>query len=153
MPATARDNSYYARELMALIRRLEHNTNTVAGAVGGGGIQVIIAGGSGSLSVAVCGSHGNAFNTRTTTGANEASNSVDTQYCSNLSVFGEVDRACVLTIQLSADDTNWYNSEYSYEATGAEHVAITLTGVGARYWRVLCDTLGTTLTVTIMGKS
>lgn len=127
----------------------------MAGTVGGNGARVVIAGGSGGLSVAVCGTHGNAFNNTTTAGADEVSSSVDTQYFSNLSIFGEVDRACVLTIQLSADDTNWYDSEHSLvtEGEGTQPIATTISGVGARYWRVTCDKAGTVLTVTIMGKS
>jgi len=96
-------------------------------------------------------SQGNLSSGVTTSGIDEKSSSVDTQHCPHISIFGEVDQACVISVEQSADNTNWYNNGHSYTAVGAEDFFIEFTG-GARYYRVSYDVSGTTVTACLSAK-
>ena len=98
----------------------------------------------------VIGIQANAWSANATVTAGATSNAIDCQYTYNLSIFGTVDTTSVITVQISQDDTTYYN----HSAT------ITMTAVGtfhrlfdnaARYTKLSIDTTAT-ITATIAGK-
>jgi len=53
------------------------------------------------------------------------STAINIQYVANVDIFGTVDGACELWVQLSQNDNDWYDSIYSYITTGSEDFHIT----------------------------
>jgi len=92
------------------------------------------------------GSHANLWNAATP-GASGKSTALDCQYASCVDLFGVVDGACTLQVEISQDNSNWIASQWSYTALGAEDFHITLT-TGARYVRLDMDTGGVQVTAT-----
>lgn len=89
---------------------------------------------------------GTLFNNVTTSGADQKSSSLDKLYTRHVDLYGSVDKATVLTVELSADDTTWYTSNYTYTASGATNIHLSFE-CAARYIRVSCSVNTTTLTV------
>lgn len=95
------------------------------------------------------GTHGNAWNA-TITGVNGISNSVDCQFTDSISVFGNVDAATVITMQLSQNNINFYDAVIVNVVGGGDFEMSRV--VGARYVR-LKSSGSVTATVTIAGKA
>ena len=96
------------------------------------------------------GTQGNAWD-NVATGANGNSNSIDTQYTSNVDIFGVVSGATEISIYLSQDNTNFYDSGIVIEITEAEDFAVIDLPIGARYIR-LQSSNDITATTTIASK-
>ena len=64
------------------------------------------------------------------TGANGLSDSIDlsNKKVSNLTFMGNCNGATLLTVQFSSDNTNYFDSQYSYNLTGAGDVGFNLSG-------------------------
>ena len=94
----------------------------------------------------VGGSQANMWNAATP-GAGGKSTALDCQYASYVDIFGDVDGACALSVELSQDNSNWYTSQYLYVAGGAGdfHIAV---NTAARYVRLDMDAAGVTVTAT-----
>jgi len=93
------------------------------------------------------GTHGNAW-LATAVVLNGLSAIIDTGGKANITVFGNVSLALTLTVQISADGTNFYNNSTYAVALGNFSVSLTN---GARYIR-LQSSLAATITATISAK-
>lgn len=98
----------------------------------------------------VVGTQANAWSASATVTAGATSNVIDCQYTYNLSIFGTVDTTSVITIQISQDDTTYYNhsANITMTASGTFH---RLFDSAARYAKLSIDTTAT-ITATIAGK-
>lgn len=84
------------------------------------------------------GSQGNAWNLTqagTTCGANGVSGGVDTGGLAYLSVFGHAFGATTLTVEVSQDNINYYDTSRTIVLTGAGDFALDFT-TGARFARL-----------------
>lgn len=98
--------------------------------------------------VPVVGTHANAWNAAAVLAAG-TSTSVDCQYASSISIFGNASAATTITVQYSQDNTNFYDDTIdTISANG--NFAFNLTA-GARYVR-LKSSAAATITATIAGK-
>jgi hypothetical protein len=100
--------------------------------------------------VPVGGSQANMWNAATP-GAGGKSTAFDCQYSSHVDIFGTVNGACELTVELSQDNTNFYSSIYAYTASGSEDFHIPL-DIGCRYIRLDMDSGGVQVTATGASK-
>lgn len=98
--------------------------------------------------VPVVGTHANAWDAAST-GVGGTSTAVDCQYVSQVAVFGDTSGASTLTVQLSQDNSNFYDSETTISADGDFGTTVS---VGARYVR-LHSSADVTATATIAGKA
>jgi hypothetical protein len=105
---------------------------------------------TGGSTITPVGTHGNLWNNETPI-AGSNSNSVDTQYTTAVDFFGFVSGACTLTVRLSQNDSDWYDSIYSYVAEGSTEFHIA-TVIGARYVRLFTDE-SVTITATAAAKN
>lgn len=98
----------------------------------------------------VIGIQANAWSAAATVTAGATSNAIDCQYTYNLSIFGTVDTTSVITVQISQDDTTYYNhsATITMTAAGTFH---RLFDNAARYTKLSIDTTAT-ITATIAGK-
>lgn len=86
------------------------------------------------------------------TGANGKSSSMDCQYASHVSVFGNVNGATDLSIEISNDNSNWYATEETYSLSGSGNFAwLVQHPIGARYVR-LNSTNDVTATIVMTAK-
>jgi len=99
------------------------------------------------------GVHANASDDVLTSGSDEKSNSVDCQWVSKITCFGNVDGACTITLEQSQNDTDWYSEGTTHETFGAEDFSISRTDAGTRYYRLSYSASGVTVTSTIAGKN
>lgn len=83
-------------------------------------------------------------------GVDGTSASLDCQFNSNISVFGNASSATTITIQFSNDNTDFYNTGNTIEANG--DFGLSLSGVGARYIR-LHNSTSSTITAIISAKT
>jgi len=98
---------------------------------------------------AAAGSHANCWDADTIA-ANDVSPSVDLQYTSAVSLFGQSLAGITLTVQVSQDNTAWYDSTNSVYAGGGTDFYAAFT-TGARYARLKTSD-ACTITATIAGK-
>lgn len=98
---------------------------------------------------AVVGAQGNAWSA-VTAAATETSTTIDLQYVSSVSVFGQSTAGSTLTVQVSQDDIVWYDSNNSVYAGGGTDFYAAFT-TGARYARLKTSD-ACTITATIAGK-
>ena len=100
-------------------------------------------------STPVVGTHANAWNAAAVAAGGD-SNVVDTQYQSNISVFGNADAATTITAYVSQDGTNFYktSNEVTLSAAGDFHFTFV---TAARYVRLRSSAVAT-ITATIAGK-
>lgn len=98
----------------------------------------------------VAGVQANAWN-NAASGAGGTSNSIDVQFCDQVSIFGHVSGATTLTVQLSQDNSNFYDSGFTNAPAGAADFGFTIQS-GARYAR-LKSSNNVTITATITGKT
>jgi hypothetical protein len=96
----------------------------------------------------VVGSQGNLSSAVTTAGTDEKSSVVNTIYTPNISVFGNIDNACVITLQASIDNTNFYNTTSSYTSVGAEDFFFSVVS-SAQYHRLNYSAATITVTATL----
>jgi hypothetical protein len=96
----------------------------------------------------VVGSHANAWNA-TTVSAGGTSGPLDTQSTSVVSAFGNVNAATTIMLQVSQNNTNWYDTSHTQVLAGGDDFAFTAT-IGARYVR-LKSSAAATITATIAG--
>lgn len=97
----------------------------------------------------VVGTQGNAWNAASVNAAGTSS-AVDCQYQRNISAFGSVDAATTVSVYVSQDNTNFYDSGSSVALGGSGNFHVSLT-TAARYVRL--QSSGTaTITATIAGK-
>ena len=98
----------------------------------------------------VIGTQANTWSAAATVTAGATSNAIDCQYTYNLSIFGTVDTTSVITVQISQDDTTYYNhsATITMTASGTFH---RLFDNAARYTKLSIDTTAT-ITATIAGK-
>jgi len=82
-----------------------------------------------------------------TPGVGGKSTAVDTQYGAHVDIFGNVDGACTLSVEISQDNATWYASQYAYSAAGAEDFHISFQSA-ARYFRLDMDSGGVQVTAT-----
>jgi len=92
------------------------------------------------------GSHANLWNAATP-GASGKSAALDCQYASVVDLFGVVDGACTLQVEISQDNSNWIASQWSYTATGSDDFHIHLSSA-ARYVRLDMSAAGVQVTAT-----
>jgi hypothetical protein len=109
-------------------------------------VPVVIASDQTFIPPATVGTHANAWSAAAVL-ANGVSASIDTQNCPFISVFGNTDGATTITVQMSQDNTNFYDAE-STVANGDFSISNTY---GARYIR-LKSSQARTITATIAGK-
>lgn len=96
------------------------------------------------------GTHGNAWN-NVAVSANGVSPNVDCRYSANIAAFGTASAATVITIQVSQDDVNWYDSSVvSPGASGGFY--INDPAFSARFAR-LKSSAAATITATVAGKA
>lgn len=69
------------------------------------------------------------------TGVAGNSSSLDTTYCANVTFYGTVSAATTLSVFVSPDDSNWYDSGVDYVAAGSGNFYINMT-TGAKYVRL-----------------
>ena len=102
--------------------------------------------------IPTAGSEGNAWNAATVA-ADDNSNSVDMQYCSKITIFGNSDQSDEILIQVSQDNSTWYNSGLSIFPASMDFYT-SIIDVGLRYVRLRLVTGATTATITasIVGK-
>lgn len=94
------------------------------------------------------GTQANAWNAAAV-GAGGTSTAVDLQYLQNVAVFGNTSGASTLTLQVSQDNSNFYDTGYTIAANG--NFGQFFPGAGARYFR-LKSSAAVTITATIAGK-
>jgi hypothetical protein len=92
------------------------------------------------------GAHGNAWSAAAV-GAGGTSTSLDTRYTPFVSIFGNTSGGTVLTVQLSQNDADWYDST-THAVNGDFGFHLT---IGARYVR-LKNSVARTITATIAAK-
>lgn len=100
------------------------------------------------LEIPTVGTQGNAWSA-VAVGAGGTSAAIDTQNCSQLSVFGNVSGATTLTVQFSQDNVNFYDSGTTTAPSANFGINVS---VGARYIR-LKSSAAVTITATIAGKN
>jgi len=105
---------------------------------------------TGGSTITPVGTHGNLWDNETPI-AGSYSNSVDTQYTTAVDFFGFVSGACTLTVRLSQNNIDWYDSIYSYVAEEATEFHIA-TVIGARYVQ-LSTNASVTITATAAAKN
>ena len=106
---------------------------------------------SGTFNPATVGTHANAFNSASPT-IDGTSATIDCQYVKRISVFGQESTASpTITIQVSQDDINWFDSNHSLYTTGGSDFYAEFE-VGARYVRLKVSATCTAITATIAGK-
>lgn len=105
---------------------------------------------SSSTIVSNFGSYNNAWNNELT-GTSGNSNSVNCQYASNCTMFGHVDGATTISVWISQNNTNFYQTGYRYVATGDEDVWLNIKYIGAQYIR-LQSSVDVTANITLAGK-
>ena len=96
------------------------------------------------------GSEGNVWSNELT-GVDTMGSVVDITGVSNISIFGNVDGACAISIMVSQDNVNWYKAsspEFNPSAAGNFHFEKV---IGAKYISLQSDT-DVTATATIAGK-
>ncbi|RCW44222.1 hypothetical protein [Paenibacillus prosopidis] len=101
-------------------------------------------------SVPVVGAHGNAWNAAAVL-ANGTSPGIDCQFTANVTAFGSVDAATDISVEVSQNGVNWYNSFLKAVLAGAGHFYISVPNLGARHVR-LSSSAAATITATIAGK-
>lgn len=113
-------------------------------------IPVTIASDQGSF-VQPVGVEANAWNAAVVS-ADGFSTSIDCQYVSILSIFGNTNAATTILLEQGQDNVAWYDTglEFSVGGTGGDFY-MTLNDAGARYYR-LQSTGAATITATIAGK-
>lgn len=118
-----------------------------------GSLSVVLSSDHASVPVQlpVVGSQGNAYNAVTTTGANEKSNSVDIQYCNNVTVIGNINLSTTVTAEFSQDDTNWYTTLNSIVLPSSGNFQFSFT-CACRYVRLDCSSSACTITASICAK-
>lgn len=94
------------------------------------------------------GTHANAWSAAAVA-AGGISASLDTQSTSTVSAFGNVNAATTITLQVSQNNTNWYDTGHSQVLAGSGDFALTVT-IGARYVR-LKSSAAVTITATLAG--
>ena len=99
----------------------------------------------------VVGVQANASDNQITIAPNEPSSSIDCRYVSKISVFGAVDQACTVSVEISQDNVKWYLEGSTHVASGADVFNMNFV-CGARYVRLNYSASGTTCTATIAGK-
>lgn len=103
----------------------------------------------GATQFLIRGAHANAWNAAVV-GINGKSTSLDTQWAQFCSAFGNTSAAATVTVEFSADDTNYYSSSVNTGAvTGNFGVNFQ---IGARYVR-LSSSAAATITATLQCKS
>lgn len=95
----------------------------------------------------VVGTHANAWNA-VAVAANGVSASIDCQFVSNISVFGNVSVKTDIVVQFSQDNANFFDGTLTTANVGNFALSGTF---GARYLR-LKSTVASTITATIAGK-
>jgi streptogramin lyase len=95
------------------------------------------------------GSEGNAW-ANAATGAGGFSNTIETAGSAQVSVFGNVNGATTITVQVSQDGQTWYDTTLTAVAAGAGNFYIA-GSIGARYVR-LKSSNAVTATATIAAK-
>lgn len=95
------------------------------------------------------GAHANAWN-NAATGAGGSSDALDTLGCREVAAFGHVSGAATLALQVSANGTDWYDSQATQILSGAGDFCILAT-IGARFVR-LKSSADVTATATIQAK-
>lgn len=95
------------------------------------------------------GVHANAWSAAST-GAGGFSSSVDTWCAQAVTAFGNASGATTITLQVSQDGTNWYDSQINQVLSGAGNFCLNAT-VGARFVR-LKSSADVTATATISAK-
>lgn len=106
---------------------------------------------SGTFNPATVGTQGNTFSSDSPT-IDGTSTAVDCQYAKRLSVFGQESSASpTITVQVSQDSTNWYDTYHSLSTTGGTDFYAEFE-VGARYVRLKVSESCTSITATIAGK-
>jgi hypothetical protein len=77
------------------------------------------------------------FSPATSTGVNGVSASINlNQRNANLTVFGNIDAGTVLTLQLSNDDVNYYDSQYSLTTSSAQDFGFSVPTSSIYYMRL-----------------
>ena len=94
------------------------------------------------------GSHANAWNA-TAVAAGGTSAALDTQSTGTVSAFGNANAATTITLQVSQNNTNWYDTSHTQALAGSGDFALTAT-IGARYVR-LKSSAAATITATLAG--
>lgn len=103
----------------------------------------------GAATYLLLGSQANAWSA-SAVGINGKSTAIDTQWSQICTAFGNTSGAATLTVEYSADNTNWYSSAINTGAvTGNFGVTFT---TGARYVR-LSSSAAVTITATLQCKS
>lgn len=117
-----------------------------------GKITTCDTGNVGVVSSPTFGSHANAWNADSVT-ASSQSNSIDCQYCSNISIFGTTTGMDQIHVLYSQDNSNFYKSVNNIYPVGGDFSA-DLIGVGARYLKLEMSSGASpqTITTTIAGK-
>lgn len=96
----------------------------------------------------VVGTHANAWNAAAVA-ANGVSASIDCQFVSNITIFGNANGSTTLTIQFSQDNVNFYDGSSTVVAASSD---FSVSGTfGARYIR-LKSSQARTITATVAGK-
>lgn len=87
-----------------------------------------------------------------TPGAGGKSVSLEMKDVKVLDIFGDVDGACTLTLEVSDDDVTYYTSQWSYTAAGAEDFHLSFT-TGAAFVRLDMDSAGVKVTAIANAKA
>ncbi|OAS21131.1 hypothetical protein [Paenibacillus oryzisoli] len=101
------------------------------------------------LATPVVGTQANAWSA-VAAGVGATSTAVDTQYQPQISAFGNASAATTITLQVSQDNTNFYDTPVTQVLAGAGNFHLTV-ATGARYAR-LKTSAAATITATIAGK-
>lgn len=105
----------------------------------------------GTFNPAVVGTQANAFSSASPLSGGTSS-SVDCQYVKRISVFGiESTASPTITIQVSQNDTDWYDSHHSLYTTANVDFYAEF-DIGARYIRLKVDANCSSITATVAGK-
>ena len=96
------------------------------------------------------GTHANAWSAAAV-GAGGTSASLDTQSMGVVSAFGNASAATTITVQVSQNNTNWYDTPHTQALAASGDFAISAT-LGARYIR-LKSSAAATITATIAGAA
>ncbi len=95
------------------------------------------------------GTEGNAWNNATVS-PSDVSTTIECLHCHNISVFGTTNSATTLTVQVSQDSNNWYDTSNTIVMVGSGNFHLFF-NTGARYIR-LRSSSGCTLTASIVAK-
>lgn len=153
LPATAATSANQVLEIAGLTA-IHTDQATAAGQAA---IEALLAGGlpdaldGGRLKVArnAIGAEGNAWNAAVV-GAGGTSNAIDTLDAANVSAFGNSNAATTITLQVSQDNVNFYDTATNVVLAGAGNFHISLS-TGAKYAR-LKSSGAATITATIAAK-